>query len=185
MNFNLIEAGDNLPHEINAVIEIPAQSAPVKYEAEKRLGLLKVDRIISTGMRYPQNYGFVPRTLARDGDPLDIIVFTPYPLAQLSLIACRPVGLLNMTDQAGPDEKVVAVPIDSVCPSTAHILKLSDLGKHALDELEFFFRNYKTLEPGKWVKFEGWGDERDAVKAIEAAVDAFVEHERTHHQTQA
>jgi inorganic pyrophosphatase len=155
MNFNLIEAGENLPHEVNAVIEIPAQSSPVKYEVEKRLGLLKVDRIISTGMRYPQNYGFVPRTLARDGDPLDIIVFTPYPLAQLSLIACRPVGLL----------------------------KLPDLGKHALDELEFFFRNYKTLEPGKWVKFEGWGDEHDAVAAIEAAAEAFVEHERSHHQT--
>lgn len=184
MNFNLIEAGDNLPHEVNAVIEIPAQSVPVKYEAEKRLGLLKVDRIISSGMRYPQNYGFVPRTLARDGDPLDIIVFAPYPLARMSLIACRPIGLLNMTDQAGPDEKVVAVPIDNVCPATAHLRKLTDLGTHALNELEFFFQHYKALEQGKWVRFEGWGDERDAVSAIEAAAEAFVEHEARHRSEQ-
>lgn len=177
MNFNLIEAGDNLPHEVNAVIEIPAQSVPVKYEVEKRLGLLKVDRIMSGGMRYPQNYGFVPRTLARDGDPLDIIVFAPFPLAPLSLISCRPVGLLNMTDQAGPDEKVIAVPIDSVCAATAHVRNLADLGPHALNELEFFFKHYKELEPGKWVRFEGWGDEHDAVLAIEAAAEAFVEHE--------
>ncbi|MHB9842071.1 inorganic diphosphatase [Paraburkholderia terrae] len=180
MNFNLIEAGENLPHEVNAVIEIPAQSTPVKYEAEKRLGLLKVDRIMSSGMRYPQNYGFVPRTLARDGDPLDIIVFTPFPLAQLCLIACRPVGLLNMTDQAGPDEKIIAVPLDSVCPATTHVMKLLDLGQHALDELEFFFKHYKALEPGKWVRFEGWGDVHDAVKAIESAAEAFVEHEKRH-----
>ncbi|WP_109482711.1 inorganic diphosphatase [Paraburkholderia sp. C35] len=180
MNFNLIEAGENLPHEVNAVIEIPAQSTPIKYEAEKRLGLLKVDRIMSSGMRYPQNYGFVPRTLARDGDPLDIIVFTPFPLAQLCLIACRPVGLLNMTDQAGPDEKIIAVPLDSVCPATIHVTKLLDLGQHALDELEFFFNHYKAREPGKWVRFEGWGDEHDAIKAIESAAEAFVEHEKRH-----
>nr|WKF60784.1 Inorganic pyrophosphatase [Paraburkholderia busanensis] len=179
MNFDLIEAGKNLPLEVNAIIEIPAQSAPVKYEAEKSLGLLKVDRIISTGMRYPQNYGFVPRTLARDGDPLDIIVLTPYPLAQLSLIACRPVGLLNMTDRAGPDEKVIAVPLDVVCPATAHIRDLAGLSRHMLEELEFFFSHYKTLEPGKWVKFEGWGNERDAAGAIEVAADAFVTRART------
>lgn len=184
MNFNVIEAGQNLPHEINAIIEIPAQSSPIKYEAEKHHGVLKVDRIMSGGMRYPQNYGFVPRTLARDGDPLDIIVFTPYPLAQLSLIECRAVGLLNMTDQAGPDEKVIAVPIDRVCPATAHIKKLSDLGQHALAELQFFFEHYKLLEPGKWVHFEGWGDEHAAVQAIESAAEAFVANEKTLHEGQ-
>ena len=183
MDFNAIPTGENVPHEVNAIIEIPAQSEPVKYEADKKLGLLRIDRIMSTGMRYPHNYGFIPRTLARDGDPLDIIVLAPFALERLSLIACRPVGLLNMTDQAGPDEKVIAVPIDSVCPSTAHIRKLSDLGTHALDELEFFFQHYKTLEPGKWVRFEGWGDEHDAVVAIEAAAEAFVEHERQHQGT--
>lgn len=114
MNFNGIPVGNDPPREVNAIIEIPAQSDPVKYEADKKLGMLRVDRIMSAGMRYPQNYGFIPRTLARDGDPLDIIVFAPFALERLSLIACRPVGLLNMTDQAGPDEKVIAVPIDSV-----------------------------------------------------------------------
>lgn len=184
MNLNAIEAGRNLPREINAIIEIPAQSLPVKYEAEKRHGLLKVDRIMSAGMRYPQNYGFVPRTLARDGDPLDIIVFTPYPLAQMSLIECRPIALLNMTDQAGPDEKIIAVPIDSVCPATAHVKELADLGQHALDELQFFFEHYKLLEPGKWVHFEGWGDEHEAIAAIESAAEAFVAHEANSQRAQ-
>src|ERR1700677_5038791 len=123
MNFNQIPTGDDVPSEVNAIIEIPAQSVPVKYEADKTLGILRVDRVMSAGIRYPHDYGFIPQTLARDGDPLDIIVISPMPLARLCLIACRPVGLLNMTDQAGPDEKVIAVPVDRVCPATAHILK--------------------------------------------------------------
>ena len=173
MNFNAIPVGDDPPQEVNAIIEIPAQSDPVKYEADKKLGMLRVDRIMSAGMRYPQNYGFIPRTLARDGDPLDIIVFAPFALERLSLIACRPVGLLNMTDQAGPDEKVIAVPIDSVCPATKHLRRLNDVGDYWLDQLKFFFEHYKVLEPGKWVKFEGWGDVDEAHEAIRNAMTAF------------
>ena len=173
MNFNAIPVGNDPPREVNAIIEIPAQSDPVKYEADKKLGMLRVDRIMSAGMRYPQNYGFIPRTLARDGDPLDIIVFAPFALERLSLIACRPVGLLNMTDQAGPDEKVIAVPIDSVCPATKHLRRLNDVGDYWLDQLKFFFEHYKVLEPGKWVKFEGWGDVDEAHEAILNAMKAF------------
>jgi inorganic pyrophosphatase len=175
MNFNAIPPGENPPHEVNAIIEIPAQSEPVKYEADKKLGVLRVDRVMSGGMRYPQNYGFIPRTLARDGDPLDIIVFAPFPLERLSLIACRPVGLLNMTDQAGPDEKVIAVPIDSVCPATQHVRQLKDIGDYWLDQLKFFFEHYKVLEPGKWVNFEGWADVDAAHEAIRNAMAAFPE----------
>ena len=173
MDFNAIPAGDNVPLEVNAIIEIPAQSEPVKYEADKKLGLLRVDRIMSAGMRYPANYGFIPGTLARDGDPLDIIVLAPFPLERLSLIACRPVGLLNMTDQAGPDEKVIAVPVDSVCPATRTITDLVDVGDYTLDQIQFFFENYKRLEPGKWVEFAGWADIDTACEAIRNAVAAF------------
>ncbi|WP_321969169.1 inorganic diphosphatase [Paraburkholderia tropica] len=175
MNFDLIEPGDDLPYEINAVIEISAQGAPVKYEVDRRYGLLRIDRINCTGMRYPHNYGFVPRTLARDGDPLDIIVLTPFPLMPLSLIACRPVGILNMTDEAGSDDKIIAVPVDRVCRALTHVLTLMDLGQPALDALQFFFEHQKALEPGKWVRFEGWGDEESAVAVLESAAMAFVE----------
>lgn len=177
MDFNRIPTGVDVPREVNAIIEIPAQSSPVKYEADKQLGLLRIDRIMSAGMRYPQNYGFIPQTLARDGDPLDIIVIAPFELERLSLIPCRPVGLLDMTDQAGPDEKVIAVPIDSVCPATAHIRELEDVGAYTLNQLQFFFEHYKTLEPGKWVKFGGWGKVADAEVAIMEAVRAYTAHQ--------
>lgn len=175
MNFDLIEPGDDLPYEINAIIEIAGQAAPVKYEIDRQYGLLRIDRINRTDMRYPHNYGFVPRTLARDGDPLDIIVLTPVPLAPLSLIACRPVGTLNMTDEAGPDDKIIAVPIDRVCQALTHVLTLTDLGQSTLDALQFFFERQKALEPGRWMRFEGWGDEENAVAVLEAAAMAFVD----------
>lgn len=173
MDFNAIPPGDNVPVEVNAIIEIPAQSEPVKYEADKHLGLLRVDRIMSAGMRYPANYGFIPRTLARDGDPLDILVIAPFPLERLSLITCRPVGLMNMTDQAGPDEKVIAVPTDNVCPSTRAITELEHVGEYTLNQIQFFFEHYKKLEPGKWVQFEGWANIDAAYQAIRSAVAAF------------
>lgn len=173
MDFNAIPAGEDVPAQVNAIIEIPAQSEPVKYEADKHLGLLRIDRIMSTGMRYPQNYGFIPRTLARDGDPIDILVIAPFALEHLSLIACRPVGLMHMTDQAGPDEKVIAVPIDSVCPATRGIRELADVGEFVLNQIQFFFEHYKQLEPGKWARFEGWADIDAAFEAIRQAVTAF------------
>lgn len=173
MDFNAIPPGDNVPVEVNAIIEIPAQSEPVKYEADKHLGLLRVDRIMSAGMRYPANYGFIPRTLARYCDPLDILVIAPFPLERLSLITCRPVGLMNMTDQAGPDEKVIAVPTDNVCPSTRAITELEHVGEYTLNQIQFFFEHYKKLEPGKWVQFEGWANIDAAYQAIRSAVAAF------------
>ncbi len=118
-------------------------------------------------------YGFIPGTLARDGDPIDIIVVAPFPLERLSLISCRPLGLMNMTDQAGPDEKVIAVPVDSVCPATRAIRELADVGEFTLNQIPFFFENYKKLEPGKWVRPEGWADIDAAFEAIGQAVAAF------------
>lgn len=173
MDFNAIPAGDDVPAEVNAIIEIPAQSVPVKYEADKKLGLLRVDRVMSAGLRYPQNYGFIPGTLARDGDPLDIVVIAPFPFESLSIVSCRPIGLLDMTDQAGPDEKVIAVPIDSVCAATKAIRTLGDVETVILDQIQFFFEHYKKLEPGKWVEFHGWGDIEAANEAIRNAVAAF------------
>jgi inorganic pyrophosphatase len=174
MDFRKIPAGDNVPFEVNAIIEIPAHSEPVKYEANKEYGILKVDRIMSAGMRYPANYGFIPQTLARDGDPLDILVIAPFALERLSMISCRPVGLLNMTDEAGPDEKVIAVPVDTVCSATREIVGLDDVGDFSLNQFRFFFENYKKLEPGKWVQFEGWADVDAAYGAIRDAITAFL-----------
>lgn len=178
MDFNGIPTGDEVPREVNAIIEIPAQSFPVKYEADKHLGVLRINRIMSPSLRFPQNYGFIPQTIALDGDPLDIVVIAPYPFQQLSLVACRPVGLLNMTDRAGPDDKVIAVPIDHVCPETTEIRELADVGASVLSQLRFFFEHYKSLETGKWATFEGWGTVRDAENAILDAVQAFSERGR-------
>lgn len=172
-DFNAIPAGVDVPNDVNAIIEIPAHSVPVKYEADKKFGILKVDRIMSAGMRYPQNYGFIPGTLARDGDPLDIIVIAPFPLEHLALISCRPVALLNMTDQAGPDEKVIAVPVDQVYPPSQHIQTLKDIDEFTLNQIQFFFENYKKLEPGKWVRLDGWEDRDAAIDAITQAVTAY------------
>lgn len=176
MDFQCIPAGSSLPSCVNAVIEIAAQEEPVKYEADKQLGALRVDRIMSAGMRYPHNYGFIPQTLSRDGDPLDILVITPFPIRSMSIIACRPVALMYMSDQAGPDEKVIAVPDDIVCPATVSVRSLEDLGQPMLEQIRFFFEHYKALEPGKWSSFEGWGDTNEAHDVILKAARAYALH---------
>src|SRR4051794_29663560 len=127
MNFNHVPAGENLPYEFNVIIEIPAQSDPVKYEVDKALGLLVVDRFIGTGMRYPANYGFIPQTLSGDGDPVDVLVITPFPLLAGALIRARALGMLQMTDESGIDAKLIAVPTDKICPMTAHLHSIDDV----------------------------------------------------------
>lgn len=156
MNFNDVPAGRDLPRDFNVIIEIPAQSDPVKYEADKDLGLLVVDRFVSTGMRYPANYGFIPQTLSGDGDPVDVLVITPYPLLAGSLVRARAVGMLKMTDESGVDAKLLAVPHDKISPATASIQSLDDVPALLKDQIKHFFEQYKALEKGKWVKVEGW-----------------------------
>ncbi|MDQ7979465.1 inorganic diphosphatase [Paraburkholderia sp. SARCC-3016] len=166
MSFNTVPPGKDLPQDFNVIIEIPAQSEPVKYEADKDLGLLVVDRFIGTGMRYPANYGFIPQTLSGDGDPVDVLVVTPYPLLAGSVVRCRALGMLQMTDESGVDAKLVAVAQDKICPMTAHMKSIDDVPGYLKDQIKHFFENYKALEKGKWVKVEGWAGIEAAHKEI-------------------
>ncbi|AFQ47460.1 inorganic diphosphatase [Burkholderia sp. Tr-862] len=166
MSFNHVPAGKDLPHDFNVIIEIPAQSDPVKYEADKELGLLVVDRFIGTGMRYPVNYGYIPQTLSGDGDPVDVLVITPFPLLAGSIVRSRVLGMLQMTDESGVDAKLVAVPHDKVCPMTANLKSIDDVPEYLKDQIKHFFEQYKALEKGKWVKVEGWAGIDAAHKEI-------------------
>ncbi|UDG82100.1 inorganic diphosphatase [Candidatus Vallotia cooleyia] len=166
MSFNHVLPGKNLPHDFNAIIEIPAQSDPVKYEADKELGMLIVDRFIGTGMRYPVNYGFIPQTLSGDGDPVDVLVITTFPLLAGSVVRCRALGALNMTDESGQDVKLIAVPADTISPMTSYLKSVNDVPAYLKDQIRHFFQEYKALETNKWVKVEGWADITAAHKEI-------------------
>ncbi len=173
MNFDNIPAGKELPNDIYVAIEIPANSSPVKYEIDKDMGAVMVDRFMATPMFYPANYGFIPNTLADDGDPLDVLVITPYPVIPGSIIRCRPVGMLNMDDEAGGDEKLVAVPHDKLSMQYQDIQDIDDVPQLLKDQIQHFFENYKDLEKGKWVKVKGWEDADAARASIEKAVANF------------
>jgi inorganic pyrophosphatase len=156
MPLELVPTGRDVPNEINVVIEIPKDAEPVKYEVDKATAAIFVDRILSTPMRYPCNYGYIPHTLCGDGDPVDVLVILPLPLLPGSVIRCRPVGMLKMNDEAGEDTKLVAVPIDKVFSGYSHIQDIGQVSTHWLDRIGHFFEHYKDLEKGKWVKLEGW-----------------------------
>ena len=173
MQFDNIPAGKNPPEDIYVAIEIPANSSPVKYELDKDMGALLVDRFMATPMFYPANYGFIPHTLADDGDPLDVLVVTPYPVAPGSVIRCRPVGVLNMTDEAGGDAKLIAVPHDKLTQLYKDVKEYTDLPPLLIEQIKHFFENYKDLEKGKWVKVEGWEGADAARAAITKAVAAY------------
>jgi len=164
MSLNDVAAGKDLPNDINIVIEIPANHDPIKYEIDKDTGEVFVDRFMSTPMFYPCNYGYIPNTLSEDGDPLDVLVVTPYPLVPGCVIRCRPVGILNMSDEAGQDAKLVAVPADKLTPIYKDVQEATDLPPLLIKQIQHFFENYKDLEEGKWVKVDGWGD-ADAARA--------------------
>ena len=170
MNLDRVGPGKNVPEEINVIIEIPAHADPVKYEVDKETGAMFVDRFMNTAMHYPCNYGYVPHTLSEDGDPVDVLVVTPYPLISGSVITCRPVGVLKMTDDGGEDAKIVAVPHEKVTPLYKDVQDISDLPELTLNQISHFFQHYKDLEPGKWVKIEGWGNAEEARKEINDAV---------------
>ncbi|MDY2946587.1 MAG: inorganic diphosphatase [Mannheimia varigena] len=166
MGLELVPAGKELPDDIYVVIEIPANSDPIKYEVDKETGALFVDRFMATAMFYPANYGYVNNTLSSDGDPVDVLVPTPYPLQPGSVIRCRPVGVLKMTDEAGGDAKVVAVPHTKLSKEYDHIKDVVDLPALLKAQIQHFFESYKALEAGKWVKVEGWGDVNEARQEI-------------------
>lgn len=173
MSFSQIPAGKNPPEDIYVQIEIPANSTPIKYEIEKDCSAVFVDRFMATPMFYPANYGYVPQTVGGDGDPVDVLVVTPYPVVPGSVIRCRPVGGLNMTDDGGEDAKIIAVPHDKLTAIYKNVKELEDLPPLLLEQIKHFFENYKDLEPGKWVKLAGWFNSSTARDIIMDGVNAY------------
>jgi inorganic pyrophosphatase len=173
MALNRVSPGNNVPDEFNVIIEIPQNADPVKYEVDKESGAIFVDRFMGTAMHYPCNYGYVPRTLSDDGDPVDVLVITPFPLIAGVVVRCRPLGMLRMTDEAGGDCKLLAVPIDKALSWYKHWKSHEDIAPERLAQIQHFFEHYKDLEAGKWVKIEGWDGPDAARHEIMSGIDAF------------
>ncbi|EIJ41688.1 inorganic pyrophosphatase [Beggiatoa alba B18LD] len=173
MNLDRVTSGKNPPSDVNVIIEIPAHSDPVKYEVDKETGAMFVDRFMSAAMHYPCNYGYIPHTLAGDGDPVDVLVITPVPLISGSVIRCRPVALLRMTDESGQDAKVLAVPADKLSTQYRSILDLKDVPQNMLDQIAHFFEHYKDLEPNKWVKLDCWAAIEEAHREITEGIERY------------
>lgn len=173
MSLKSVGSGKNPPDDINVVIEIPAHSEPVKYEVDKETGAVFVDRFMSTPMFYPCNYGYVPETLAPDGDPLDVLVVAPFALISGTVVRSRPVGVLEMADEAGDDSKLLAVPVDSLTPLYSGVRGYEDLPTPLIEQIGHFFTHYKDLENGKWVELRGWQDAEVARHQILEAIDAY------------
>jgi inorganic pyrophosphatase len=173
MRIDAVSIGKNPPHEVNVIVEVPVGGEPIKYEMDKDAGTLVVDRFLYTSMRYPGNYGFIPHTLSEDGDPCDVLIANQRGIVPGAIIAVRPVGVLLMSDEAGVDEKIIAVPVQKLTRRYDKVLNYTDLPEISLKQFEHFFSHYKDLESGKWVKLDGWGDAELArtriVEAIERA----------------
>ena len=174
MILDRVPSGQNVPHDINVIIEIPSHSDPVKYELDKETGAMFVDRFMSSAMHYPCNYGYVPHTLSDDGDPVDVLVLTPNPLISGSVVRCRPVGVLKMTDESGDDAKVLAVPTDKLCKTYRNVQDFRDLSGATLEQIAHFFEHYKDLDEGKWVRVEGWAGKEEASKEIMDSIDRYI-----------
>ena len=173
MSLNKVSSGRDVPNDFNVIIEIPMNADPIKYEVDKESGAIFVDRFMSTAMYYPCNYGYVPNTLSDDGDPCDVLVITPFPLFPGVVVRCRAIGVLKMTDEAGGDAKVLAVPVDKILPIYSHWQKPEDINDLRLQQIQHFFEHYKDLEKGKWVKIEGWEGPEAAKEEIMNGVAAF------------
>jgi inorganic pyrophosphatase len=173
MRLEAIPPGNHAPHDINVIIEVPVGGEPIKYEMDKSSGALFVDRYLYTSMRYPGNYGFVPNTLSDDGDPVDVIVASTRAITPGAVMNCRPIGVLMMSDEAGGDEKIVAVPSAKLTRRYDSVLNYSDLPQITLDQIKHFFEHYKDLETEKWVKIDGWGDAEEAKRLILEAMARF------------
>jgi inorganic pyrophosphatase len=166
MSLDQVTAGKHVPDAFNVIIEIPMNADPVKYEVDKETGAIFVDRFMSTSMHYPTNYGYVPKTISGDGDPVDVLVITPVPLIPGVVVSCRPIGILKMRDEAGEDGKVLAVPVDKVLSIYSQWQKPEDLNPMRLKTIAHFFEHYKDLEVGKWVEVLGWEGPESAKKEI-------------------
>ena len=166
MSLNKVTPGKNAPEAFNVIIEIPMNANPVKYEVDKESGVLFVDRFMSTAMHYPCNYGYIPQTLSDDGDPCDVIVLNPTPVVPGCVIRSRPIGVLKMVDEAGGDEKILAVPVTKVFNGYAHIQDIGQVSPHWLERIGHFFEHYKDLEKDKWVKLDGWGNAEEAKQIL-------------------
>ena len=166
MNLDRVTTGRDVPNDINVIIEIPTNAEPIKYEVDKETGAMFVDRFMSTAMHYPCNYGYIPHTLSGDGDPVDVLVLSPFPLITGVVLRCRPVGMLKMEDEAGEDTKLLAVPIDKLTSLYRTVNSPRDLPELTLAQIAHFFQHYKDLEPGKWVKVEGWVGPQEAKQEI-------------------
>jgi len=170
VNISKISVGQNPPWEINVIIEVPLGGEPVKYEMDKESGAMFVDRFLHTSMRYPCNYGFVPHTLADDGDPVDVLVAGRVPVVPGAVVRARPVGVLIMEDEAGSDEKILAVPVDDLHPYYAQVGSYRDLPIILREQIAHFFQHYKDLEPDKWVKIKRWGEADEACRMVEDSI---------------
>ncbi|MCW5623292.1 MAG: inorganic diphosphatase [Burkholderiales bacterium] len=175
MNLDRVGPGRAVPDDINVIIEIPMNADPIKYEVDKETGAMFVDRFMSTAMHYPCNYGYVPNTLSGDGDPVDVLVLSPVPLITGVVVRCRPVGMLRMTDEAGDDTKVLAVPVDKLSPLYRHVKTPADLPELVLHQITHFFEHYKDLEAGKWVKVKGWVGPTEARDEILSGIAQYKE----------
>ena len=171
MNINAIPAGKNPPEDINVIIEVPVGGEPIKYEMDKESGALFVDRYLYTPMRYPGNYGFVPHTLSDDGDPIDVLIASTRAIAPGAVVNCRAIGVLVMSDEAGQDEKLLAVPSNKLTRRYEKVKDYSDLPEITLQQIQHFFEHYKDLESNKWVKIDRWGDAAEARQLIQEAMD--------------
>lgn len=174
MRIDAIPTGKNPPEEINVIIEVPVGGEPIKYELDKEAGTMFVDRFLYTPMRYPGNYGFIPHTMSDDGDPVDVLVANSRPILPGAVLACRPVGVLKMRDEAGQDEKIVALPISKISRRWEKYRDISDLPEITRGQIEHFFKHYKDLEGDKWSEILGWGDAEEAKAMILAAMRAGV-----------
>ena len=172
MQIEDLPIGANPPDEVNVLIEVPLRSDPIKYEYDKESGWIFVDRYLYTTMFYPCNYGFVPHTLADDGDPIDVMVIGRMPVQAGAVLRVNPIGVLKMEDEAGMDEKILAKPIDKITPINRKILNYTDVPDIDLARIAHFFEHYKDLEPNKWVKVQGWGDADEAKDLIRKGIEA-------------
>ncbi|RZP22509.1 MAG: inorganic diphosphatase [Burkholderiaceae bacterium] len=176
MALKLVGPGKSVPRLFNVIIEIPAHSDPIKYEVDKETGALFVDRFMSTAMHYPCNYGYIPQTLSDDGDPVDVLLITPFPVAMGAVVRSRALGLLKMEDEAGNDSKILAVPVTKVLPTYKHLNEVRDINPDLLAQIKHFFLHYKDLEAGKKVLVKGWSNKQQAEREIERSCQRYLNH---------
>ena len=173
MRIEAVASGKNPPEDVNVIIEVPIGGEPIKYEMDKEAGTLFVDRFLHTSMRYPGNYGFVPHTLSDDGDPIDVLIANQRGIVPGAVVAVRPVGVLKMHDEAGGDEKIVAVPVPRLTRRYEKVHNYTDLPEITLRQIEHFFEHYKDLESNNWVMVSGWGDSAEAEAMILQAIERY------------